>query len=143
MSLTDHADPKAARIHGLELFKEADRKALEHLASAADEAKVAAGYRLITQGHHHAEGYVVEMGIAEVLVDDVVVAEIGEGQMIGELAMFDRRPASATVRARTDMTLLVLPYNRIDQILEENPKMVRVLAEGLASRLRAMDANHF
>ena len=140
MSLIDHNDPKVARIHGLPLFRDADKKALGHLASAVDEVTIDAGHTLISQGHNHTEGFVIEQGQAEVVVDGEVVAEIPAGEMIGELGMFIRGPASATVRAKTDMTVLVLPYNRVDQILEENPAMVLGVAKELAGRLRAMDA---
>lgn len=109
MSLIDHNDPKVARIHALPLFRDADKKALGHLASA--------------------------------VVDGEVVAEIPVGEMIGELGMFIRGPASATVRAKTDMTVLVLPHNRVDQSLQENPTAVLGVAKEPAARLRAMDAN--
>ncbi len=134
-----HDDPKAKRIRALPYFADADHKAMNHLVTATDEADIEAGYTLIAQGHNHAEGFIVERGQAEVIIDGAVVAEITEGQMIGELSMFDRQPASATVRAKTDMRLLVLPYNRVDQILDDNPAMVRAVATGLAARLRATD----
>lgn len=140
--MADHHDPKVARIQRLPLFREASRKALGHLASAVDEVSVGPGYTLISQGHNHGEGFVVEEGTAEVVVDGTVVAEIPAGEMIGELGMFSRGPASATVRAKTEMVLLVIPYNRVDQILDENPAMVRAVATELADRLRAMDAKH-
>lgn len=133
-------DQKMARIHGLPLFRSAGPKALEHIASAAEEVTIKAGQILITQDHLHNEGLIIERGTAEVLVDGEVVAEIPEGEMIGELALFDRGPASATVRAKTEMDVLLIPYNRFDQILDENPAMVKSVAKELARRLRAMDA---
>lgn len=135
-------DKKVARIQAISFFRNADKKALEHLESAADEVTVPAGHILIEQGHHHNEGMIVENGTAEVLLDGAVVAEIAEGEVIGELAMLDRGPATATVRAKTGMTLLVIPFNRFDQIMEDNPAMVKAIAHDLAIRLRAMDARH-
>jgi CRP-like cAMP-binding protein len=133
---------KTKRIHNLPFFKSASKGALEHLASAADEVSIEAGHRLISQGQHHNEGFVIESGVAEVEVDGVVVAEIPEGEMIGELAFFDRGPATATVKAKTAMTVLVIPYNRFDQIMDDNPEMVKAIARELAGRLRTMDAKH-
>lgn len=133
-------DRKATRIQALSFFRQADKKALEHLESAADEVNVPAGHTLIEQGHIHNDGMIVEQGTAEVVIDGSVVAEIGEGQIIGELALLARGPATATVRAKTDMTLLVIPFNRFDQIMDDNPAMVKGIAHDLAARLRAMDA---
>lgn len=140
MSFIEHSDPKVARIGTLALFANADRKSLATLASVADEVMVEAGHTLITQGHHHGEGFVIERGTAVVEVDGEVVAEIPEGEMIGELGLLDPGPASATVKAKTDMTVLVIPSNRFDQIMDENPAMVKAVARELAARLRAMDA---
>ena len=46
---------------------------------------------------------------------------------------------SATVRAKTEMKVLLIPYNRFDQVMDENPAMVKGIARELARRLRAMD----
>lgn len=131
--------PKIDRIKNLPLFKAANAQALEHLASAIDEVNVVAGQVIINQGRRHNEGYAVASGTAEVLVDDAIVAEIGEGEMFGELALLDGAAASATVRAKTDMSLMVIPHNRFDQIMDDNPGMVKEIAKELAGRLRAMD----
>lgn len=133
-------DKKEARLLELPLFRGADQKAVRHLASAADEVSLTAGQVLIEQGRYHQEGYVIEQGTAVVEVDGTEIAEIPEGEMVGELGFFVRGPASATVTARTDMEVLVIPYNRFEQILEENPKLVRAIANELAARLVATDA---
>jgi CRP/FNR family transcriptional regulator, cyclic AMP receptor protein len=133
-------NPKEARIQAIPMFADADRKALERLVEPADEVTVPAGHVLTQQGQHHHELFIIESGTAEVVVDGKTVADIPAGQMIGELSLFDRGSASATVRAATEMTLMVLPYNRVDQIMDDNPTMVRAVAAELAARLRAMDA---
>ena len=68
------------------------------------------------------------------------MAEIPAGELFGELAFFVPGPASATVAAKTEMTVLIIPHNRFDVILNENPDLVREIASGLAERLRATDA---
>ena len=133
-------DQKEARLAGLPLFKGADEKAIRHLASAADEVSINAGQTLIQQGHHHHEGYVIEQGTAAVEVAGAEIAEIPSGQFVGERGFFVRGPATATVRAKTEMDVLVIPYNRFDQILEDNPKLLRGIADELAARLAATDA---
>ena len=133
-------DAKEKRLQSLSLFKNADRKAIQHLASAADEVTVAAGHKIISEGHLHNEIYVVEHGIAVVSIEGNEVAEIPEGEIVGELGFFVRQPASATVAAKTEMDVLVIPYNRFDQILDDNPQMVRAMANELAERLYNTDA---
>ncbi len=140
MVLRHRDDPKIERLRGIPFFADADDQALEHLMSAADEVRVSAGQDLIDEGHHYGEGYVVVSGTIGVWVGGNEVAEIGPGELIGELALLTRDVvSSATVVAKTDVELLVIPYNRFDQILDDNPALVRAIATQLAHRLRAMD----
>lgn len=141
MSVT-HSDPKIERIRAVPIFAGASDAALHLLARAADEVTVGSGHDLLQQGHLTAEAYVVESGTAEVVVDGEVVAEIGGGELIGELAFLDPGPATATVRTSSTMTLLVIPHNRLDAIVAESPAMLRAMASELAHRLRQMDERH-
>jgi CRP-like cAMP-binding protein len=134
------SDPKEARLLAVPLFAQADQTALQHLASAADEVSLATGHVLIEQGRHHHELYVIESGSASVEIDGEEIAEITAGEFVGELGFFVQGPASATVRAKSDMELLVIPFNRFDQILEDNPGLVRAIATELAVRLHDTDA---
>lgn len=134
------ADAKEERLRGLPLFEDADKKSISHLASLADEVSVEAGHTLITEGHSNHVVYVIESGTASVVIDGREVAEIPAGQMIGEVGYFSGQPASATVTAKTDMSVLVIPYNGFDRTMEDNPKMVRAVLRRLAERLYATDA---
>ena len=98
------------------------------------------GGEIIEEGDFNMVAYIVEAGEAEVVVGGKSIASVSAGEMIGEVGFFSRGAATATVRAKTEMTVLSIPYNRIDVVLEENPAMLRAIAEELADRLRAMDA---
>lgn len=134
------SDPKIERLKSIPFFAGADKTALEHLASAADEVTVAAGTVLTTEGGLHNEAYVIVDGAVEVLVGGEVVAELPAGEMIGELSMLAHRPASsATVRTKIESSLLVIPHNRFDEILDDNPGFTKAIAKQLATRLQKMD----
>lgn len=134
------SDPKEDRLRALKLFEKADRRAMSHLMSAIDEANVKAGQAIITQGRDGHEIYIIAEGTAAAVIDGNEVAEIPAGELVGELGYFVRRPASATVQAKTDMKVLILPYNRFDQILDDNPHLVRLILEEVAQRLYDTDA---
>ncbi|MEM9561363.1 MAG: cyclic nucleotide-binding domain-containing protein [Actinomycetota bacterium] len=132
-------DPKEERLKKLSLFRGADEKAIDHLASAADEVTVGGDHVLIRQGHHHQEMFVLESGSAVVEIDGTHVADIPAGEFVGELGYFNQGPASATVKTAEESVVLVIPYNRFEQILDDNPRMVRAIAAELAERLEATD----
>jgi CRP-like cAMP-binding protein len=132
-------DEKQKRLAGLAMFKGADARALKHLAGSADEISVSAGDTLIRQGTANQELYIFETGSGKVEIDGNHVADIDSGELIGELGYFVRTPASATVTAAEDSVVLVIPYNRFAEILDDNPQLVRAIAVELAERLHAMD----
>ncbi len=134
------SDKKEDRLKKLALFREADDHAIENLASAADEVTVESGRVLIEQGSRHNELYVLTSGSAVVEVDGEKVADIPAGEMVGELSFFISKAASATVRTDSEANVLVIPYNRLDQILDDNPSLVRHMAAELADRLYETDA---
>ena len=142
MVLRHREDAKITRLRTIELFKHADKKALQHLASAADEITFAPGAELLRQGHRHTDGFVIMAGAVTVVLDGEVVAEIPEGEMVGELALFGHAAATATVVAKTEVDALSIPYNRFDQILDDNPTLTKAIAQQLAGRLAAMDKRH-
>ncbi len=135
-------DAKAKRLSSIDLFKDADRQAIENLARAADEVAVTAGTVIIKQDTHHTEGYILVEGTVAVEVDGQHVADIEATEVFGEIGLFANTPASATVRATTDVEVLVIPYNRFDQILDDNPALAKAIAKKLAVRLHNMDAHH-
>jgi CRP-like cAMP-binding protein len=133
-------DAKEERLRSMALFKGANDEAIRNLASAADEVTVRAGHVLIRQGHHHQEMYVIESGSATVEIDGREVATIPAGEFVGELSYFNRSPASATVTTSEESSVLVVPYNRFEQVMDDNPMFVRALVAELAERLDATDA---
>ncbi len=131
---------KIERIQGLPMFDSVGRRGLGKLAQACDELDFAPGYTLITEGKTNTELFVVESGVASVSVGGELVAEIIEGQAVGELAFFDPGPATATVTAKEPMSVLVIPHNRLQSIIDDTPEILESVVRDLAGRLRRMDA---
>jgi len=68
---------------------------------------IPAGHRLTREGVVGREAFVVLDGEADVFVDGELIATVGPGDVVGEVAI-DAGPRSATVRARTAMRVLVV-----------------------------------
>ena len=132
-------DQKIERLSKVPLFAGADKKGLSELATAIDTINVSAGRVLFREGAVQHEAFLIESGTAEVEVDGEIVAEIPEGEMIGEIGLLCRSPATATVTAKTDMSLLMIPHQRFQQVLENTPGLALGIARELAERLSAMD----
>ena len=66
---------------------------------------------------------------------DVAIAILGKGRSLGEMAVIDEYPRSATVKARTNSTLLILTRKGFEQLLDQHPQIGIKILKGLAKFL--------
>ncbi len=94
--------------------------------------------------------FVIAKGSVSILKQDAgeqskLIAKLGPGQTIGEMALLDGQPRSATVAAAEDLVLLVLHRTELDRLVEEKPrlgvKLLWKLARLLSQRLRQTSGN--
>jgi CRP/FNR family transcriptional regulator, cyclic AMP receptor protein len=74
-------------------------RALEAVAKLAAEVEFVDGDTLISQGDPGESFYVVVQGTVRVSRDGSVVRDLGEGEFMGEIALVDGRPRTATAVA--------------------------------------------
>ncbi|MFI5041045.1 MAG: cyclic nucleotide-binding domain-containing protein [Acidimicrobiales bacterium] len=130
---------KADRLGAVELFRLFDRRHLEELARITDEISVDKGATLCEQGRVATECWIVLEGEAEVEVGDgKLMGVVGPGESIGEMGLLDHLPRSATVIARTPMTLYHIDGKRFDELLGPSP-LARALLELLSRRIRQLE----
>lgn len=122
------------------LFSECSRAELRTIERKVTPASVSAGTVICDEGEVGQSFYFVVSGTATVHQHGRKTAEIGPGGYFGELALLDRLPRSATVKAATDMDLLVLDQRTFNKLLKDSPSIVRKLLVATASRLRSADA---
>lgn len=71
---------------------------------------------------------------------EIVLAEKGAGEMLGEMAFFDSKPRSATAKALSDKTEVVqLPFTALHAQFKTFPEWLRAIVKTVNSHLR--DAN--
>jgi|ERR1700689_1992159 CRP-like cAMP-binding protein len=122
------------------LFSECSRSELRAIAKAAEPITVKAGTTVCDEGEVGQTFYFIVTGKAAVIRNGRKVAELSEGGYFGELALLDRLPRSATVKAITDMELLAIAQKDFNKLLRDSPPLVRKLLVATASRLRNADA---
>ena len=66
---------------------------------------------------------------------EVVIAHLRPGDSMGEMALVDHEPRSATVRAAEDATLIVLTRKGLDQLRRRSPNAVSLVMENIAKLL--------
>jgi len=121
------------------LFTSCSQRELERIVRAVDEITVEAGRTLVEQGHAGHECYVIVSGEAEVSRDANTIAVLGPGDTIGELAVLDGGPRTATVTAASELDLLVLGQREFAGLLIEVPSLSHKILVNLARRVRELD----
>jgi CRP/FNR family transcriptional regulator, cyclic AMP receptor protein len=119
-------------------FKSCTDRELSELARLVDEVDVPEGHVLIREGEIGREAFVIIDGWAAVTIHGEPVAALGPGQFVGEMALLDHSPRSATVVAKTPMHVLAVSP-KVFGTLVSTPTVGRGLARSLASRLREAD----
>ncbi len=71
--------------------------------------------------------------------NELVLAELGPGEFIGEMSMIDQLPRSATVIAEENTKLALLRRDTFLKIIRENPDIAVNVIKALVARLRKTD----
>ena len=125
------------RLSQIELFRRCSRKDLEALAAIVSEVAVPAGAVLCDQGRVADESFIVIEGEADVRIGGDLVSTAGPGDPIGEMALLDHLPRSATVTAATPMRLYSISAARFESLLDSTA-IARGLLEHLSLRVREL-----
>ncbi|MGH9013787.1 MAG: cyclic nucleotide-binding domain-containing protein [Acidimicrobiia bacterium] len=132
---------KAQQLGEVRLFRRCSAKELEHLSRVTDDAIFEEGEVLFHQGDVGVACYVIVDGRVDVVVGRETVATVGAGETVGEMALLDGRPRSATVVARGQVHALVIEAECFAALLADSPVFARALLRELTARLRKLDLN--
>ena len=122
------------------LFSQLPATALESLADSIGRRQLGSGEILFHQGEPGLECFVILEGQLEVITfvhgDELRLDVYRPGQIIGEMALLDRSPRSATVRALEAADLVVLGEEAFKTLLSSNPELAMSLLRSGTTRMR-------
>ena len=130
---------KVDLLRNIPLFSGLSQRHLNAIAKYADGVQLRQGAILAKQGRQGLEAMIIVDGRARVERDGKVLAELGPGAVVGELAVIDAKPRSATVIAETPVSLLVVHRRDFVSLVEVIPGLARNLLVKLCERLREAD----
>jgi CRP-like cAMP-binding protein len=136
------ADEKLDQLKRVPLFAGLGHRELEELGTLADEIDVDDGRVLTREGESGHEFFIVLDGKVEVDVKGEVVATLGGGDFLGEIALIDGKPRSATTRAVGPTRLLVVGHREFHQLMDDYPTVKTCVLQALAERVRRNERIH-
>jgi signal transduction histidine kinase len=127
-------------LRAVPLFADLTDADLEALAEGTTEIGLAANELLFSEGDQGDHAYVITGGEVEIFKTtgqkEMLLAVRGEGTVIGEMALLDAGERTASIRARSDVTMLTIGKDRLDYLLETSTTALRSLFQLMLVRWR-------
>lgn len=102
------------------------------------------GEVIIRQGEAADGLFVIQEGRLEILSEnegkETRIRVAGKGELIGEMAVFERQVRSATVRALGEARLLTVDRKNFLRRINEDPSLAFRLVETMSRRIRELSA---
>lgn len=131
---------KVITLRSSEIFRETPEQELVELAGVLEEIRLAPGERLFTRGELGDCMYFIFKGKIRVHDDELTFAVLEENELLGELAILDTEPRSASATTLEETTLLKLAQEPFYEVMLNNAEVLKGILKTLCRRLRQMDA---
>ncbi len=136
------ASPSSLRI--IDLLSDLPEQLSSTILANAKPVKLSADEVLFLTGDPGDGCYRLEEGLLKVSMDspsgaERILAILGPGAIVGDMAMIDGRPRSASVSALRDCKLSFVSRAAFEAIATKNPEIYKHLLSLLAARLRDTD----
>lgn len=94
------------------------------------------GALLFAKGDEAREMYIVKSGELQIFDGNFVLETVGPGDVIGEMALVDQSPRSASVKALTPAEVVPINEKRFLWMVEQTPFFAVRMLKVLSGRLR-------
>jgi len=100
------------------------------------------GEMLCREGDKGDHMFIIQRGTVEVVTSnggrETILGTLQEGAIIGEMALFEKEPRSATVRAVGDVTALTVDKKNLLRRVAEDPTLAFRVIRNLSKRVREL-----
>lgn len=135
------------------LFAELTHRELKRVARISHQRRYAQGERLFQVGHPGAAMFVIRSGQVDIVIpqkdegQDLVLASLSSGAFMGELALLDDSPRSASAIAAQDAQAIAFFRSDFNKLIETEAaignKVLKALALIIGQRLKVTNQQLF
>ena len=131
-------------LRSIDMFSELDDELLEPIVDQSETLDLQRGDVLFQSGDDSSDLYIVTRGriaIGNRSFDgrESLVALMESGDLFGEMPLFSNDGRSAEARALEESAVVVIPYQPVKDLYDENPSLLWRVVEMLVSRLKSTD----
>lgn len=120
----------------VDLFRQASDELLEHVSGQLEECSFQSGECIMREGDDGDAAYLVAKGTVRLEKESIHLVSFGVGECIGEFALIDEGPRSASVFAESDVLLLKWAREDFQKILWESWEVASCIFRMLIGKLR-------
>lgn len=128
---------RVAILHKLDLFRETPDYVLASVARIVEEVSLNPGEVLLEEGAPGDSMYVIVEGRVRVHSRDKTIITLGPGTTVGELAVLDPEPRTASAVALDSAFLFRIDKEPFGEVLADRPEIALGVIRTLCRRLRA------
>jgi CRP-like cAMP-binding protein len=126
-------------IRAVPIFQELRDDFLVRLASVMEELSFPAEHTIFTQGQEGRSLYIVISGVVRVHIGDRDLAKLKQGDVVGEMSLFDSEPRSASVTTLESCECLMLTQLQLYDAIDETPGIAINIIRLLSRRIRELN----
>ncbi|SIQ60493.1 Cyclic nucleotide-binding domain-containing protein [Alkalispirochaeta americana] len=123
-------------LKAADIFSTIPDAVLAHIASIGEDVDAPPKETFIKKGEMGDCMYIIREGRVSVHDETRSFAELGPGQVVGEMAVLDPEPRSASVTALEETSLLKIEKDAFDSVMADHPGIARGVIHVLCNRLR-------
>ena len=129
-------------LRGLPYFADLPQGLLDQVCRESERIEVEAETTIIEEDSLSEDMFVIvdgELRVTKMGTDrEVVLATLGPGEVVGEIALLDNAPRTASVTAISKSSLIRIPANAFEDLIEDS-RVVRRMFRTVTSRLRGIE----
>ena len=129
-----------AELKDVPFFSSLSKRELTTVAQQMEEIEIPEGKQLVREGDFGHEFFLIVDGTAEVVRGGARIAERGQGEFFGEMALLDEERRTATVTAKSPMRVLVMTRQNFRALDGTAPEIHATVAEAIEARRAATPA---
>jgi CRP/FNR family cyclic AMP-dependent transcriptional regulator len=130
---------KLAVLRTVPLFADLDERSLQAVAVLSREVAFHAGDVFMLEGEIGDGFYVIVDGTVRIDRGERTIRSMTAGGFLGEIALLERRPRTATATAVSDVTALELKQHEFERLLDTMPAVYRRIRAAVDRRERGRD----
>ena len=132
-------EDKLGILRGVPLFADLDERGLQAVSILAREVTLKSGDVLMVEGEDGDAFFVIVDGTIRIERGDRTIRSMTAGGFLGEIALVEGRPRTATATCVTDARLLEIRRHEFDRLLETLPGVHAKIRAAIDRRSRTAD----